>query len=64
MILAYISDLKNAPSPIGTRRDTALVSNVLRSDIDPYPAGEQTAVLLAAAPATDRGYFKVKKILG
>ncbi len=37
--------------------------NVMREDDDSHKSGEYTDIILAEAPKTERGYFKVKKIL-
>lgn len=39
------------------------VKNVLRPDENPHEPGLYTGALLAAAPKTEKGYIKVKKIL-
>lgn len=40
------------------------VKNVMREDGEPHEPGKFTAILLKAAPKTEDGYIKVKKILG
>lgn len=39
------------------------VKNVMREDGEPHESGKFTDILLKAAPKTENGYIKVKKIL-
>ncbi len=40
------------------------VKNVLREDGEPHESGKFTGSILASAPKTEKGFIKVKKILG
>ncbi|MCX6713045.1 MAG: aspartyl/glutamyl-tRNA amidotransferase subunit C [Candidatus Vogelbacteria bacterium] len=60
-ILAYVSELKDAPQPEEAGAEPYL-KNVLRPDTEPYLPGEFTEAILAEAPNQAEGYFKVKKI--
>lgn len=60
-ILAYVSELKDAPQPVGPVPEP-YVKNVLRPDTDPHLPGEFTEAIMAEAPNQAEGYFKVKKI--
>lgn len=37
--------------------------NIIRNDENPHQSGQYTDDILAMAPKTEKGYFKVKKIL-
>ncbi len=63
-ILAYVSELQNAPVGEAMPAETAFVRNVLRPDSNPHETGMFTDDILAQAPKTVNGYFSVKKILG
>lgn len=63
-ILTYVEKLKLAP--IGdlnkiARKDD--VVNKIREDANPHKPGEYSKDILNEAPAEERGYFRVKRIL-
>lgn len=74
VILAYVGQINEA-NDLATGDAAAMelppkqqhnfgVKNVLREDGEPHETGKYTDALLAAAPKTEKGYVKVKKIIG
>ncbi len=61
-ILSYVSEILKA-SAGKEKNEKPLHRNVLREESDPHPSGMYTKRLLAAAPASEGGFVKVKKIL-
>ncbi len=61
-ILGYVTLVQKAAQGTGKPEKLALV-NVLREDAHPHESGVYTDALLSAAPETEDGYVKVKKIL-
>ena len=59
-ILELVSKLKEAP--FVSVETQPLVTNVLRQDVEPYEAGFYSQDLLKQAPATEKGFVKVKNI--
>ena len=73
-ILAYVGQINDAhdiaKGKSGDAENQAIfevrnsgVKNVMRDDGEPHESGKFTDALLAAAPKTEKGYVKVKKIL-
>lgn len=64
-ILAYVGKIDEAGAKISRveNSDVHIVKNVMREDVGPHESGLFTEALLAAAPETENGYVKVKKIL-
>ena len=64
-ILAYIDTIQKVELPSQTSGSVYLdIENVMREDAPSHEAGEHTNALLAQAPRSEKGYLKVKKILG
>lgn len=63
-ILAYVASIKNLAGTAVSEKKVGVVHNIFREDENPHAGGIYTDDLLAAAPQRDRGYVKVKKILG
>jgi aspartyl/glutamyl-tRNA(Asn/Gln) amidotransferase C subunit len=68
-ILAYVGQINEA-NDLGadvtlapSERYGSGVKNVLREDINPHESGQYTGVLLSAAPKTEKGFVRVKKII-
>ncbi len=61
-ILAYVDKLKSAGGGEAKPASSAN-KNVLREDENPHQSGVYTERLLAAAPKSQNGFIKVKKIL-
>ncbi len=61
-ILNYIDQLKEAAAK-APKTEKVLNRNVLRGDDQPSVSGKDTAALVAAAPESQDGYVKVKKIM-
>lgn len=64
-ILAYVDEIKAVK--VSAAPDTELAGervNIWREDGEPHASGLYTDELLAAVPAVERGYVKVKKIIG
>jgi aspartyl-tRNA(Asn)/glutamyl-tRNA(Gln) amidotransferase subunit C len=63
-ILGYIDQIKKATvSGVVLTQEIPDVRNIMREDTDPHESGLFTEDLLAAAPAREKNYLKVKKIL-
>jgi aspartyl-tRNA(Asn)/glutamyl-tRNA(Gln) amidotransferase subunit C len=63
-ILDYVSEVKKiTPSEHSNNLENVGVFNVMRPDANPHEGGLYTEKLLEQAPARDRDYIKVKKIL-
>ncbi|HLP43883.1 MAG TPA: Asp-tRNA(Asn)/Glu-tRNA(Gln) amidotransferase subunit GatC [Candidatus Nanoarchaeia archaeon] len=68
-ILEYVSQINEANDLATDIQDDPSsvarfgVKNVLREDAEPHESGKYTDVLLKAAPKSQDGYIKVKKIL-
>ncbi len=70
-ILGYIDQIKKATQTsetgTGKTKDAGVpagaLRNVLREDVKPHASSEFTERILAAAPAREGNYLKVKKIL-
>ena len=62
-ILNYIDSIKSVDIELADHYETNLTRNMMRDDENVYIAGQFTDVLLAEAPDTEDGYFKVKKVL-
>lgn len=64
-ILAYIDTIQKVELPSQTSGSVYLdIENVMREDLPTHEAGEHTEALLTQAPRSEKGYLKVKKILG
>ncbi|MBI4136231.1 MAG: aspartyl/glutamyl-tRNA amidotransferase subunit C [Candidatus Vogelbacteria bacterium] len=64
-ILNYVDELKEV-NPVrdrGSLRALAVSNGVNVLRVDNQPSGGETNILLAAAPRTQGGYFKVKTVL-
>lgn len=67
-ILQYVSEIKNAtsPQPLSLSKERGKgrgVFNVMREDTSPHESGIFTEALLNEAPARQKDFVKVKKIL-
>lgn len=68
-ILEYVGQINEASElAVNTGDDEAYaynsgVKNVMREDNEPHESGKYTDAILKAAPKTEDGYIKVKKIL-
>jgi len=62
-ILGYMDELNSAPID-DLPEETYKLKNVFRPDVDPYQSAQFTEDILAEAPRQEKGYFKVKKVLG
>ena len=62
-ILAYVQTIASAKASPDEHFKTTATDNVLREDGEPHPSAAFTDAILAQAPATEKGYLKVKKIL-
>lgn len=63
-ILNYVSELTTLTLPPGVTDDPAMRRNVFRDDRALAPNRPTSQGLVAAAAATERGFIKVKKIIG
>ncbi len=61
-ILGYIKELDEVNLPLGEQL-TGDLYNVVRDDDHPRISAQYTEVLLKAAPETESGFVKVKKVL-
>jgi aspartyl-tRNA(Asn)/glutamyl-tRNA(Gln) amidotransferase subunit C len=61
-ILNYVGQIKGISGD--EKDDLPLVRNVMRDDIVTHTPGEFTKDLFSSAPESEKGYLKVKKILG
>lgn len=61
-ILEYVKQVRDVSVESGVKERAELV-NVFREDANPHESGIFTDALLTAAPETEEGYVKVKKIL-
>lgn len=59
-ILKYVSEISEVKS--GEVQESPTLTNVMRDDVVEHAAGTYTVALLAAAPATENGYYKVKQV--
>ena len=62
-ILGYVSEISKAKAPVDWQAAGPELRNVFRADGQAHQAGEFSEALLAQAPARQRDYVKVKKIL-
>ncbi|PCI29732.1 Asp-tRNA(Asn)/Glu-tRNA(Gln) amidotransferase GatCAB subunit C [Candidatus Wolfebacteria bacterium] len=65
-ILGYVDKLNEVREEAGSEHVRAYsdARTVMRDDTDAHEPGLYTDSLLAEAPATENGFYKVKKILG
>lgn len=61
-ILSYVSDIESVTAGEGGTQKGS-VRNVLREDTHPHESGAYTQDLIAAAPSSEKGQIKVKKII-
>ena len=61
-ILGYVTQIQKVQTE-SLKPKAGDLRNVLRIDDQPHKSGEYTEIILAEAPKTEGGYFKVKKIL-
>ena len=61
-ILGYVGQIMNTTGDM--KRDVPLLRNVMRIDVPENKSGEYTEAILANAPAREKNWLKVKKILG
>jgi aspartyl-tRNA(Asn)/glutamyl-tRNA(Gln) amidotransferase subunit C len=61
-IISYVEQIREIST--GEEKTLPRQRNVFREDINAHEGGLHTEELLNEAPATEGGYFKVKKILG
>lgn len=61
-VLGYVSEV----AAVATEKDivprAGELRNIMREDVDAYPGGGFTDMILRNAPATEGGYLKVKQI--
>jgi aspartyl-tRNA(Asn)/glutamyl-tRNA(Gln) amidotransferase subunit C len=62
-IIEYVSEIQKATVHDDGTPEAGVVRNVMRDDMNPLPDGVFSEVLLAAVPAREGKYVKVKKIL-
>ncbi len=62
-ILEYVKQVQNISPARGGIDNKGGINNVFREDVSPHESGIFTETLLAAAPAREGQYIKVKKIL-
>lgn len=64
-ILNYIDTIQKVDLPAVPQGSVYLeIENVMRDDVPSHESGECTDLLLGQAPRSEKGYVKVKKILG
>jgi aspartyl-tRNA(Asn)/glutamyl-tRNA(Gln) amidotransferase subunit C len=61
-ILGYVGQIMNTTGDMS--REVPKLRNVMREDEPTNKTGEYTESILANAPAREKNYLKVKKILG
>jgi aspartyl-tRNA(Asn)/glutamyl-tRNA(Gln) amidotransferase subunit C len=61
-ILGYVGQIMNTEG--GMKREVPALRNVMREDVPQNKSGEYTEAILQNAPAREKNYLKVKKILG
>lgn len=61
-ILAYVSQLEEVTTEASPTPDAGVLRNVMREDGEPTASGTYTEAILANAPETEDGYFKMKAI--
>jgi len=67
-ILDFVNQIQKVVVSPATRRgggkeSIGQLKNIMRNDESPHESGQYTDAILAMAPKTEEGYFKVKKIL-
>jgi len=62
-ILTFVDELKGADAPSHEGVSLGPVHNVFREDENPHEGGAFTKELLEEAPASEKGFVKVKNIL-
>ncbi|OGZ07107.1 MAG: hypothetical protein A3D65_00655 [Candidatus Lloydbacteria bacterium RIFCSPHIGHO2_02_FULL_50_13] len=62
-VLAYVSEISHIAAESDASPRVGELRNVLREDGDAYAGGEWTEAILANAPRTEDGYFKVGQIM-
>jgi len=60
-VVDFVSKIKKAP--VKERVEVPEHRNILRQDDNSHQAGQYSEALLSQAPALEKGYVKVKKIL-
>ena len=60
-ILGYVSQIESMPT--AEAGDMPVLQNVMRPDEVTHGSGEYTEAILSNAPAREKSYLKVKKIL-
>ncbi|MFA6445754.1 MAG: Asp-tRNA(Asn)/Glu-tRNA(Gln) amidotransferase subunit GatC [Candidatus Paceibacterota bacterium] len=62
-ILGYVDQIKTVAATVSNDKVAGDLRNVMREDVVTTETGVNTETLLAEAPARDKNYLKVKKIL-
>lgn len=62
-ILGYVEQINKVSATLSFDKETGAVRNIMREDANPHESGAFTEELLAAAPAREGQYIRVKKIL-
>lgn len=62
-VLVYVSEVSQVTTEEDVIPRVGDIKNVMRGDINPFPGGGFTDMILANAPDTEDGYIKVKQIL-
>ncbi len=61
-ILAYVSDIEKVSADAPSVAPYSAEKNVMREDVEAYPAGMWSDSLMAQVPNREGAYVKVKKI--
>lgn len=61
--LAYVSEIQEVVTDTEAVPSAGVHRNVFREDTDPHQGGVFTDAILANAPRTEDGYFKVDQVL-
>ena len=62
-ILGYVGEVGKADVSSVPETSVPDLRNVFRDDGEPHAAGQFTTDIMANAPVSEKGFFKVKKIL-
>ncbi|HSE35191.1 MAG TPA: Asp-tRNA(Asn)/Glu-tRNA(Gln) amidotransferase subunit GatC [Candidatus Paceibacterota bacterium] len=61
--LSYVSEIQEVVTEAEPVPVAGVHRNVFREDADPYDGGAFTPAIIANAPETEDGYFKVEQVL-
>ena len=62
-VLSYVSEIGKVSTDADVKSELGDLRNVMRPDGNPHPGGEYTEKILANAPETEDGFFKVRRIM-